>query len=481
MIVTLALLAASTGGLPNLDFAAGLTHWEGDGFTAAKGQVSSADRDGKGRTAVLHRTFTVPAGVREVRFQAALVRPDGFAAGGTLDVVLEGAGRDYLPRRVREGEKWVAAPTLLPAEGGRLRSYSCDTSRHAGRRVRIALVDSDARPGCHVVASGFELVTGDDLNARDFSDVMRKLEKTHKLRRAVRYDSRHFMAMSNADVAQTEYRLYNCETIHALFFRHFRRRGFEAREPAERMMVAIFDSHQGMEAYLGEKVSQAITGVYNRRTNRLVVYDYATNPVFVAGKRRLEDQAKRGATDLERERRMVTFGRFVRDRRDDTNLSTMMHEVAHQLSFNCGLLNRDGDVPVWLAEGLAVYCESTVNGAWQGIGESNPSRARALAAALQGRGGFLPLQKLVGSDDWIRKAKTVNEVVLGYAQSWALFRLLMEEQPKKLKAYLEMIHPRRANEHRLGDFGAAFGSLERLERRYQEYLRTIARNEGKER
>ena len=43
--------------------------------------------------------------------------------------------------------------------------------------------------------------------------------------------------------------------------------------------------------------------------------------------------------------------------------------------------------------------------------------------------------------------------LLGYAQSWALFRMLMEERPKQMRAYLTLIWDRRTSEHRLTDFG----------------------------
>ncbi len=485
MFLIVALVAAApVPSLANLDFSSGdLRHWQGEGFTAtvveATRQVSSRDR-GKKRTALLHRTFEVPAGAREVRFWAAAVRASRQPERpeGKLDIVLEAANREFLPRRVRAGQRWRAAPVLLAADNGSLREYAWDVSRHNGRPVRIALIDSDDRPGCHVVCTGFEVLDADEVNAREFTATVRQLERQHRLARLRRCGSKHFLAMSNADDVQTEYRLDHCETIHASFFRHFRRRGFDARRPAEKLMVAIFNSQAGFEAYLGQKMLSAVTGLYHPATNRLIVYDYATNRNFVAGKKRLDDEAKRGS-DLEREWKIVVFGRFVRDRRDDTNLSTMMHEVAHQLSFNSGLLNRDGDVPVWLAEGLAVYCESTVAGAWQGIGEPNPHRAGVLAGPARGRGAFLPLRALVENDDWIRKATTVDRVVLGYSQSWALFRLLIEEKPAKLRAYLKMIHDRRTAERRLLDFTAAFGSLAKLERRYRAYLREIVRDEVK--
>src|SRR5262249_30700544 len=149
----------------------------------------------------------------------------------------------------------------------------------------------------------------------------------------------------------------DCETIHADFFRHFRRRGFDAREPAEKLMVAIFDTQKGFSAYAGVEMASAVTGLYHTPSNRLIVYDYGTNRDFLEGKRRGEELVRGSRSDLERERLSVHVSRHFRDRRDDTNVSAIMHEVAHQLSFNAGLLSRTGDTPAWLVEGLAVYCE----------------------------------------------------------------------------------------------------------------------------
>jgi hypothetical protein len=482
--LALLLLTALPGGapvLPNLDFGAErLTHWEGDGFTRTATGVSSADTGTKARTGILHRTFSVPAGAAYVRFSAAAIRPDGVGPGEALDVVLEAAGREIIPKLVRQSHSQVNVPRLLPPEKGKPRNYLWNVEKHTGRRVRIALIDADSRPGCHVVCSGFQIVTRDEINYHQFADAVRKLEATHKLRRMSRYTTDHFLAYSNADPAYTEYRLDNCEMIHAEFFKHFRKRGFAVAAPEEKMMAVLFDTQSGFEAYLGRSMPAAVTGVYHPPSNRLVVYDFATNRAFAAVSKHLTTEAKRGVSDLDRHRRSVYFGRYIHERRNDTNISTIMHEVAHQLSFNGGLLNRNGDVPLWLAEGLAVYCESTIGGAWQGIGESNPQRAAVLAGPAKGRGEFLTLRSLIENDDWIRKAARVDQVLLGYSQSWALFRMLIEEQPEKLKAYLETIRIRRAPEHRLADFAAAFGAdLAKLERRYQGYMRGIARREAK--
>jgi hypothetical protein len=338
--------------------------------------------------------------------------------------------------------------------------------------VRVALVDRDDRPGCHVECGGFRLVPADEINGQEFAAFMRRLEREHQLPPMARQDSKHFMAIGNPAEEYAAHRLHNCETLYAHFFEHFRRKGFAVRPPAEKLMVAVFDSQAGFEAYLGRGMSDAVLGIYHTPSNRLVVYDYARNRAFQERRRRGAEIAREMPTTVAQQYVQGAVNRQARDYRADTNIGTMMHEVAHQLSFNGGLLNRQGDVAAWLAEGLACYCEPTADGGWQGIGEPNPRRAAVLARV---KGGYIPLRALVGSDDWLRRARTVDQVVLDYSQSWALFRLLMEERPRALRRYLALAYLRRTPEHRLADFAEAFGDLAALEKRYQEYLREAAR------
>src|SRR5262249_31770539 len=125
----------------------------------------------------------------------------------------------------------------------------------------------------------------------------------------------------------------------------------------------------------------------------------------------------------------------------------------------------------WVAEGLATYCEATDSGGWQGIGEPNPERIGPLAAQMRANAGLIPLQTLVTSDKYHQDAKLA---LLAYGQSWALFRMLMEERPRELPRFLGIIHSRRSDEHRLEDFTTAFGvDINRLEPRYQAYIRDM--------
>jgi hypothetical protein len=149
-----------------------------------------------------------------------------------------------------------------------------------------------------------------------------------------------------------------------------------------------------------------------------------------------------------------------------------MHETGHLLAFNTGLHNRLGDVPVWLAEGLACYCEPVDHGTWKGIGEPNDERLQTLVQVVKGGQKLIPLRDLVSGDAWAGNGQATGpNLLMGYAQSWALFKLLMEERPKALRAYLKAIEIRKTPKHRLTDFCEAFGSdFNVLEERYQQYV-----------
>jgi hypothetical protein len=470
---------AAAGNLDNLDFHTGtLAGWEGDGFALAPGgrhgptlgfAVCSSDRGPKGRTAMLHRTITVPPGAGVIRFTAHAVRGKNCTLKDNLDVVLLAPGKRVIPKQVRKGGEWQPVATVLPGDKGRPREYVWDVRDYAGQTLRLALLDEDDRRDCFLVCGGFRIIPADEFDGREFGRFMRHLTAEFKLGPAAHFESKHFIAYSNADDEFAAMRLNNCELIYDFFFEHFRKKGFRIHEPPSKLMVAVFDSQSGMEAYIGQRMPTAVTGLYHPKSNRLVVYDYAKNRDFEAGKRQARADARRIGSDLDRRRYIDTLNRRASEFRTEANIGTVMHEVAHQLSFNCGMLSREADVPFWVAEGLATYCEATDNGAWQGIGEPNPERIHAITGPVRGQGPFIKLQDLVTRDDWMRDTKTA---LLAYGQSWALFKMLMEERPAQLRRFLEANYSRRTPEHRAADFATAFGTeVDRLELRYLEFMK----------
>jgi hypothetical protein len=470
---------------PNLDFATGtLAGWEQQGntfqVTTASGRgpslscgVCSSDRGTLGRTGLLRFQFVVPQGAGQIHFSAYACRakaPKDWQGNENLDVILAAPGKRVIPKEVLTTRGWEPAPLLLPRWNNQPRQYRWDVSGYVGRTLQIVLGDQDDRPGCHLFCSGFHIVPGESSETQAFTDYMVRLATRNRLAPPVCYHSRHFTALSNAADKFTRLRLNNCELIYHQFFEHFRRKGFTLEQPPGRLMVAIFDSQSGLEAYVGQKISPYITGMYHPATNRLVVYDYGRNEAFVAIKRQALQKSNAFSWHNDKQRYIDTVQRQAQEFRTGANIGTTMHEVAHQLSYNCGMLNRLGNVPCWLAEGLACYCEATSNGAWQGIGEPNPERMNTLA----GRGQLFRLEDLVSSDDWLRKSKSANAILTGYAQSWALFHMLMKDRPRAMRNYLALIYHRRTPKHRLTDFRQAFGDeLNRLELDYFEYLKKL--------
>jgi hypothetical protein len=482
--LTLAFLTTAPADTPralNLDFARGsLDGWKGSGFalvaaglkgTPSPLAVSSADAGKPGRRAVLRYVFVVPPGAHFIRFHAHASVPPGSEPDARLNVLLLGAKNRVLPKQVRSGTGWSPAKGLLSPLNGQPREYSWDVSAHVGKTLQIALIDQDDRPGCHVVSTGFRLEGAGGREVEEFARHMATLVRNHKLAPVTRFDSKHFTAWSNAGAEFTTARLQNCETLYKDFLAHFRAKGFAVQAPTGRLMVAVFESQSGFDAYLGGKMPGSLVGIYHPPSNRLVIYDIHHNRGVVDGKQRAAKISTQIPFDIDRVQFIGGAERHFRAFAEDANVSTTIHEAAHQISFNCGLLNRKSDVAPWLAEGLATYCEPSVNGSWQGPGAPNYARVKALAAGLRGKGQLVPLTTLVGSGDWRKDSATL---LTGYAQSWALFRMLMEERPRELRAYLTLIRDRRTPDHRLTDFRQVFGpDLSALDRRYQEYLREM--------
>ena len=477
-VLLAAWLSSQSAPVDNLDFASGsLKGWEGEGFALQKrptGFVASSENKGLAdEEALLHRAFVVPENTGYIHFKACVRGTRGEPNASTLDVVLFAHGKRIIPKQVKTNDSWQAVTSVLPQKNGELKEYVWPVTQYAGQTLRIVLVDDDNRPDHYLVCTGFEILSVEQHERREFSEFMVNLTAAHHLPPVLRYDSRHFTALSDADEGFCEMRLQDCELMYSLFYDHFRRKGFALRQPTTKLMVAIFDTQAGFEAYLGQNVPAGLTGMYHSKSNRFVMYDFGQNRNYVWAKREAEQRGRQIGFQLDRQRYMGTLERRARDVRADTNIGTIMHEVAHQLSFNSGLLNREGDVPLWATEGLACYCEATRDGVWQGIGEPDPERLPLLASAMRAQTKLMPVQALVKSERWL-KISDPKEIYLRYAQSWALFSMLMEERPRDVRRYFELIYPRQTSERRVADFEQAFGtSWTKHDGKLEEYVRRI--------
>ena len=121
-----------------------------------------------------------------------------------------------------------------------------------------------------------------------------------------------------------------------------------------------------------------------------------------------------------------------------STLTTIIHEVAHQVSYNRGLFNRLGKSPTWAVEGLAMLFEAPVGGpevgGWKVTSDFGPNLRRIMefqqyAGKKQNQGGIV-LRNVVCLED------ISGDTEGSYALSWALFSYLYKCYPDRLAKYL---------------------------------------------
>jgi hypothetical protein len=179
-------------------------------------------------------------------------------------------------------------------------------------------------------------------------------------------------------------------------------------------------------------VSTDIPGVYMRAENRLAVFDFRNVPMH------LYPAAK-------------------------SNISTLAHECTHQLTFNTGLLNRQGDVPRAIIEGLGTYAETRPLHGRSQPGRINLMRLEALAH-VQRRTKWVEVKDLL-IDERAAFGRSVDQAILSYAESWLLVYHLMTSPTRlpQFRAYLKAIQIRKDQNRRFDDAETQFGNLDRLD------------------
>ncbi len=166
----------------------------------------------------------------------------------------------------------------------------------------------------------------------------------------------------------------------------------------------------------------------------------------------------------------VTFdhrgrSRSTRSDLERANQVTMIHEIAHQLSFNSGLLSREADVPMLISEGLATMAEPGGASILPGFSEVNQPRLAVMEQLLKSKKArWIPLTDLVSTDDPF-DAPEDSTVQLAYSQAWLFWDTVVRQTRlrEKLGPYLERVNARRNPAKRMEDFTASFGSVRSVE------------------
>jgi len=99
-------------------------------------------------------------------------------------------------------------------------------------------------------------------------------------------------------------------------------------------------------------------------------------------------------------------------------LELVRHEGAHALAASLGMFPNYVELPLWLEEGMAQYCERLP------FGQDDPHRRDLLREDWAG-GRLIPWPDLMRIGAAARGSLSEPQLRLAYAQSWLLFRELM--------------------------------------------------------
>jgi hypothetical protein len=246
--------------------------------------------------------------------------------------------------------------------------------------------------------------------------------------------SKHYVAIGNAPEDYLRLTLLDCEDIARDFIEHYQANGFAVDYPRRRMVAVVLEDEREYARFVPDRTPHGANGVYVPKSNWLIVQDFRNVP--------------RSHSDVP----------VWAD-----NLRTLSHEATHQLTYNTGLLNRKGDVPRCVSEGLALLGEVRRPRARSLPGQINRTRLSDLAHYRRGL-GWIPLPRLLTDESWWT-ATDGGKILLSYAQSWLLIHYLMAAPARAaaLRKYLEAIRDRRLSDQRLADARTCLGDLDQLD------------------
>jgi hypothetical protein len=271
----------------------------------------------------------------------------------------------------------------------------------------------------------------------------------------------HYVLCSNAEQAYVEWVGSLFERLQRAFLQTWKQAGWELSEPGHPLPAIVFRTQEEYAEFATRDAGPEMAktaGYYSIRTNRIVLYDLAR-----AG------GGPAGSTRVDVERRVAAA---------PANVATIVHEATHQIAFNCGMHTRYADTPMWLAEGIAMYCETPdlrSGAGWRTIGRPNLHRLRQFRDYLAQRRRGDSLSTLIRDETRFRDPDTMSDA---YAESWALVDFLMRQRRDDFIAYLKQVaaKPRLRwddAQTRMNEFVAALGPLPEVEADCQAHIRRI--------
>lgn len=250
-------------------------------------------------------------------------------------------------------------------------------------------------------------------------------------------ESARYVAVGDASAGYRGEALRLCEAFGADFLAYFQEKGFALAWPAARLPIVVLAGPTSYAAFEKGFADEAIGGHFDLDANWLVTFDY--RPLANAPR-------ARGGPDP----RVV-------------NTFTLVHEAAHQLAYNTGLLDRGADVPLCVVEGLATYAETWGPTRRSGLGAPNVERRRGLATAQAGNARWIPVRRLLAEDNLVNDEATRD---VAYAISTLLVAKLLKD-PARLphfRDYLKAVRATKDPARRVALAEEHLGDLDKLDR-----------------
>ncbi len=276
----------------------------------------------------------------------------------------------------------------------------------------------------------------------------------------------HYLICHNTSRAYAQWCGALLERLYGAFTNYWKQRGFKLHDSEMPLVVLVFaDRDSYAVASTGELGENArnIVGYYSLKSNRVAMFDLTgVEAVRQPGDKRTSS---------------AQINALLARPAAESMVATVVHEATHQIAYNCGLHARFADIPLWVAEGLAVYFEApdlTSAKGWRTIGEVNRPRLARFREYITRRPAA-SLASLVGDD---KRFRDPRQAIDAYAEAWALNYFLLRAHPEEYRKYLAALAAKGplvwdTPEERLKLFRDSFGqSLATLD---TEFIRHIER------
>ncbi|OHB78512.1 MAG: hypothetical protein A2Z25_02015 [Planctomycetes bacterium RBG_16_55_9] len=268
----------------------------------------------------------------------------------------------------------------------------------------------------------------------------------------------HFSLICSPLTAESEKIALLLELAYHHFESTFTGYDFRLRTPEERLRWVAFSTKDSFNRYAVRTEGQDLswlTGYYSAKTNLVAI---------VTSEKMAKWQVKTQPA--------LALGVIACPPDAETGLVRLVHEAAHQLSFNTGLQKRRVMYPLWASEGLAMFFERSLLSEYFHSSRYTSLRARRLAS-LYRRGELVRLDDFIS----ITHPGEATRAIDVYAQAWGLFQFLFEYRADSLREYFSSLYdlePGFRSEPTLrSEFVRAFGPPDRLERHWQRFIEEL--------